>query len=48
MNYKNIFESRNQARTEIFKYIEIFYNRQRLHQSLKYLTPEQFERQAVH
>ena len=45
--YKNVFESRNQARTEIFKYIEIFYNRQRIHQSLNYLTPEQFERQAV-
>ena len=44
---KNTFESRNQARSEIFKYIEIFYNRQRIHQSLNYLTPEQFERQAV-
>jgi len=47
LTYKNVFESRNQARTEIFKYIEIFYNRQRIHQSLNYLTPEQFERQAV-
>ena len=45
--YKNTFESRNRARSEIFKYIEIFYNRQRIHQSLNYLTPEQFERQAV-
>ena len=45
--HKNTFESRNQARSEIFKYIEIFYNRQRIHQSLNYLTPEQFERQTV-
>ena len=46
--YENIFESRDQARSKIFQYIEIFYNRQRLHQSLNYLTPDQFERQAVH
>jgi putative transposase len=45
--YKSPYESRNQARSEIFKYIEIFYNRQRIHQSLNYLTPEQFERQTV-
>lgn len=45
--YKTTFESRNKARSEIFKYIEIFYNRQRIHQSLNYLTPEQFERQTV-
>jgi putative transposase len=45
--YQNRFESRDHARIEIFKYIEIFYNRQRIHQSLNYLTPEQFERQAV-
>jgi len=31
------------ARLSVFKYIEIFYNRQRLHQSLGYKTPEQFE-----
>ena len=47
LTYKNVFNSRNQARTEIFKYIEIFYNRQRMHQSLNYLTPEQFESQTV-
>ncbi len=47
LTYKNVFVSRNVARTEVFKYIEIFYNRQRIHQSLNYLTPEQFERQAV-
>lgn len=31
------------ARRSVFKYIEVFYNRQRLHQSLGYKTPEQFE-----
>lgn len=31
------------ARLSVFKYIEVFYNRQRLHQSLGYKTPEEFE-----
>ncbi len=39
----NVFESRDQARAEIFDYIESFYNRQRIHQSLNYRTPEMME-----
>lgn len=31
------------ARLSVFKYIELFYNRQRLHQSLGYKSPEEFE-----
>lgn len=38
------FATRAQARTAIFEYIEVFYNRQRLHSALGYLSPEQFER----
>lgn len=41
------FASREQARTAIFEYIEVFYNRQRLHSALGYLSPEQFERQLM-
>jgi len=37
------FATRAQARIAIFEYIEAFYNRQRLHSSLGYLSPEQFE-----
>jgi len=32
-----------QARASIFEYIEVFYNRQRLHSTLGYLSPEAFE-----
>jgi putative transposase len=37
------FPDRDAARSAIFEYIEVFYNRQRLHQTLGYRTPEQTE-----
>jgi transposase InsO family protein len=37
------FETRTQARTAIFVYIEGWYNRQRLHSTLDYLSPVEFE-----
>jgi putative transposase len=39
------FGSRQEARTEIFEYIEVFYNRVRLHSSLGYRSPAEYERQ---
>ena len=36
--------TRDQARAEIFEYIELFYNRRRLHQSLDYQSPMEYER----
>lgn len=41
--YGQRFISRNHARSEIFKFIEIYYNRQRLHQTLGYVTPDAME-----
>jgi putative transposase len=41
--YRREFTSHLQARTEIFDYIEVFYNRQRLHSALNYLSPAAFE-----
>jgi putative transposase len=38
------YQTRAEARTDIFAYIEGFYNRNRLHSSLGYLSPEEFER----
>jgi putative transposase len=40
------YRSRGEAQMAVFDYIEIFYNRQRLHSSLDYQTPEAFERAA--
>ncbi|MCD4687157.1 MAG: IS3 family transposase [Anaerolineae bacterium] len=39
------FATRAAARTVIFEHIEVWYNRQRLHSSLGYLSPATFERQ---
>ena len=37
------FENMDQVRESVFKYIETFYNRLRIHQTLGYKTPDQFE-----
>ena len=39
-----MFATRDQARAAIFEYLEVFYNRVRLHSSLGFLSPEAFER----
>ena len=39
------FATRVEARRVIFEYIEVWYNRQRLHSSLGYVPPLEFERQ---
>jgi len=41
--YRRNFLTRLQARTEIFDYIESFYNRQRSHSALNFLSPVAFE-----
>ena len=40
-----IFESVEDAKSEVFSYIEGYYNRTRLHSSLGYKTPLEFEKQ---
>jgi transposase InsO family protein len=39
------FESVEEARSEIFSYIEGYYNRIRRHSNLGYLSPMEFEKQ---
>ena len=41
--YTRSFATREEARAEIFDYIEVFYNRRRRHSSLGYLSPLDFE-----
>jgi putative transposase len=43
--YRHSFQTHTQARQAIFDYIEAFYNRRRLHSSLNYLNPVDFENQ---
>lgn len=38
-----IFDTIEDARTEIFEYIEMYYNTKRLHSSLNYKSPTQYE-----
>jgi len=35
------FRSRDEAKAAVFEYVEIFYNRQRLHSRIGYRTPAQ-------
>jgi transposase InsO family protein len=37
------YQTHEQARASIFEYIEVFYNRKRLHSSIGYMSPEAFE-----
>jgi putative transposase len=41
------YPTRDAARHDLFAYIEGYYNRQRIHSALGYITPEQAERQAA-
>ncbi len=46
MIYHEDFETRGQAHRAIFEWVEAFYNRQRLHSTLGYRSPVDFERMA--
>ena len=41
------YQTRAQARASVFEFIEVFYNRQRLHSTLGYCSPSEFEAQRV-
>jgi transposase InsO family protein len=41
--YQTQYATRAEARSAIFRYIEVFYNRKRRHSSLGYVSPEAFE-----
>ncbi len=41
--HRSVWRTREAARLAIFEYIEVFYNRSRLHSSIGYLSPAEFE-----
>jgi transposase InsO family protein len=41
------FETKDEARRAIFEYVEMFYNRKRLHAALGYVSPVEFEEGCV-
>ena len=42
--YHENYKTNDQARSSIFEYIEVFYNRKRLHSTLGYKSPVNYER----
>ena len=44
---KHIYKTRDDAKADIFDYIEVFYNRARRHQHLGNISHEQFETVAI-
>jgi putative transposase len=43
---RKIYRTRDQARADVFDYIECFYNTKRRHSTIGYLSPMEFERQT--
>ncbi len=43
--YRHNFATRQEARLAIFEYVEVFYNRVRLHSALGFMSPVDFEQQ---
>ncbi|WP_198027368.1 IS3 family transposase [Candidatus Paracaedibacter symbiosus] len=41
------YEDREQSKNSIFDYCFIFYNQKRIHSTLEYLCPKEFERRAL-
>ena len=44
---RKVYCTRNEARADVFDYIERFYNSQRRHLKLGYLSPMEFEARAM-
>jgi len=45
--YLKKYKTRMEAKRDIFEYIEIFYNRKRLHSFLGYYSPEEYEKMTM-
>ncbi len=45
--YQHHYRTRDEARLAIFEYVETFYNRTRLHSTLDYRSPEEYEKSVA-
>jgi transposase InsO family protein len=45
--YHRTYATKDEAKRDLFQYIEGYYNRQRIHSAIGYLTPEQMELKAA-
>ena len=45
--HRHPWPTRRELSSAVFEYIEAFYNRQRRHSTLDYLSPEQYENQST-
>ena len=45
--YRRLYRSRNEARADLFDWIERFYNLRRRHSALSYVSPMEFEKQTA-
>ena len=43
---RKMYRTRDEARADVFDYIERFYNPKRRHSTIGYMSPMEFERQA--
>ena len=41
------FQAREEAKMKVFDYIEIYYNRQRIHSSIDYFNPVEYENNSI-
>ena len=46
--YHRQYKTRAQARQDLFEYIEVFYNRVRMHSSINYMSPDSYEMLRKH
>lgn len=47
LTHHSLFKNREEARQMIFEYIEVFYNRVRIHSANDYLSPVDYERRQI-
>ncbi len=46
--YHRLYQNRKEAKQDIFEYIEVWYNRKRMHSTLGYMSPHEFENKSQH